>query len=457
MIMPVPVRLSAGDQMVDTVLEGESRWAVHQVRTSFRPDRVQLDPRRVTLDWNAFNDGWSRSLLGSAAYRTSFDNPLGALPVSRDRAALRLFPLLWANDAGGVVGGLQLRTSYLTGYRQGLIRIGLPAVDALDKGTDGTDPGSVYAWLHNPILFGRPRLGMTVEGFAGEGRAFLRLAGERDVSARPTEGPRRSVRASVVMGALYDPDYAVPGRWSPEAHQFMEAGFGTGRRGGIWQVDADGSVGLDTQERLYFRGEVGATGRFRARSGAGAEVRLYAGGVVGHLAGDWRSELAPRERQLFLAGADPFRSLGNPWLRSAGAPLADAGHEPGGASLQGYDRGLSFGQLVGLSGAVSTRALPVEELGGLQLRGRLFGGVALGPKPYGVGAPDVLTPDVRDGLDAWSHPYASAGLGVELGLRRSPVRIRVDLPVLVADPELASMARDGSFGLRYSITLLGYR
>jgi hypothetical protein len=52
------------------------------------------------------------------------------------------------------------------------------------------------------------------------------------------------------------------------------------------------------------------------------------------------------------------------------------------------------------------------------------------------------------GEDDW---LASAGLGMELGLARSPVRIRLDLPVWVSQPELAASARDEEFAPRLQV------
>jgi hypothetical protein len=46
---------------------------------------------------------------------------------------------------------------------------------------------------------------------------------------------------------------------------------------------------------------------------------------------------------------------------------------------------------------------------------------------------------------------ASAGAGVDLGLRDSPLRVRLDVPLWVSRPEWASSSRDDEIAFRVEV------
>ncbi|GMV04008.1 MAG: hypothetical protein AMXMBFR53_02890 [Gemmatimonadota bacterium] len=458
--MPVPVRLSAEDQVFDTLVAGDALRAVHRVATPFRPVRVDLDPFKTILDWNALNDAWTPGPFGGSPYAARLDNPLGALPVYRDRAPLGLFPLAWVTDGGGLVGGFQARTSYLGDIRRALLRVGFPAVEVSDRGgaSDVLDPGSLYLRVENPVVFHRPRYGTALELFAGEGQAFLDLSAERDVSRRPLSGPRRSLEARVTVGVVYDDAYLPDGRWSPDTRFSGEVGLGLAQR---WEdgssVEARGSAGFDTRDRIFVRGQVAAQARTALPDGWGAGLRAFVAAAMARSPDGWAAGNAPRERQFFLAGGDPYLAVANPWLRSGGSVLEEYGVAAGGGELPGYHPGLGFGVLGTLTAELRTPTLTVvPRAGGIEARGRLFGGVGSGSPPTAAGGPEVLTGAARNALDWW-HLYASAGVGAELGWSGSPLRVRVDAPLVVADPDVAATGRDGVFAPRVVVSVRAAR
>ena len=172
----------------------------------------------------------------------------------------------------------------------------------------------------------------------------------------------------------------------------------------------------------------------------------------------WWSEYAPRERQFFLPGADPFAALSNPWVRSVDAPLDDEGLIPGGGGLVGYHPGISLPQLATLTAELRTPALALSARGtGIEVVGHLFGGAGLGAVPAEPGAPELLTRALRTALEAWSHIYASAGAGVEVGLAGSPIRVRFDIPAYVKDPAIAAWPGSAALAFRYALSVTGYR
>jgi len=455
--MPVPVRLSAGEQVFDTVVHGDALRVVHTIATPFRPERVDLDPYKTILDWNALNDAWTPGPFGGSAYATRLDNPLRALPAYRDRAPLGLFPLAWVTDGGGLVGGFQARTSYLGDLRQAVLRVGFPAVETSERGTasEGTDPGSLYFRVENPIVFHRPRYGAALELFAGEGQAFLDLSVERDVSRLPLSGPRRTVGARVTTSIVYDEAYLPVGRWERQKRLSAELGFGAAQR---WSrdshVDARVSAGFDSRDRVFLRGQLTAQGRRALASGWSAAVRGFAGGSVARVPEEgWAAFETPRERQFFLAGGDPYLAVSNPWVRSGGALLEEYGVVPGGGELVGYHPALSMGVLATLTAELRAPRLAFTAAGrGLEVEARAFAGAGTGSPPTSRDAPDLLTIAARSELD-WGHVYASAGVGLELGFAGSPLRVRLDAPLVVADPELAMTARDEVFGPRAALSV----
>ena len=55
------------------------------------------------------------------------------------------------------------------------------------------------------------------------------------------------------------------------------------------------------------------------------------------------------------------------------------------------------------------------------------------------------------GFDSGETTVASAGVGVEMGLTASPVRLRIDLPFWVSDPAVASSVRGEEGGFRLQL------
>lgn len=457
--MPVPIRLEGDGQVRDTVVPGDAVRGEHVIHTRFKPDQVQLDPDLVTMDWNAMNNAWPSGPLSGKRYARGLDHFFSSPPTYRDRASLGFFPLLWGNDVGGLTAGFQARTSYLGDVRQALVRVGLPGVDAgsLGDASDAFDPGSIYFRVENPIVFDRPRYGMSLEAFAGEGRGYLSIMGERDVSPWPLSSPRRSVRAWVTAAGVYDGTYITPGRWDAEDHVGAEAGVGYRSRGGAWSTDVDGSTGLSSDGKVWFRGSFMSELTASARSGSRIGLRLFAGGLLAHQHGGWNSYHAPQERKFFLSGGDPYAALVDPWFRSAGSLLDKEGWADGGGMLLGYHPAAALSQMVSLT--LDARTAPAG-LGSARSRwevqARAFGGLAfgsVGDLPSGAEALDYAPPADF----GWGHAFASAGAGIELGRRGSPIRLRFDVPFFVADPEMASRETTSQLGFRYSVRLIGYR
>jgi hypothetical protein len=108
------------------------------------------------------------------------------------------------------------------------------------------------------------------------------------------------------------------------------------------------ALGRAGAESFYGRFTVtGTARRSLGRNGPWSLAgRLYAGVTTGDRA-------VVRQRQLYLAGADPLAQFSNPFLRSRGALLIRPDfyyHAPGGAGLRGFDPRLSAAGIVALTG-----------------------------------------------------------------------------------------------------------
>jgi len=463
-VMPVPIRLSGPADTLVTVLDGTAIRGRRGIRTRFLPTHVEIDPDGSILDWNVRNNHWTPSPFAAPALEVRIDHPLEPLPTQWRRVPVRGLPLGWFNDAGGWVAGGQLRWSQLGLADRGLLRVGLPAIAAGDRGGlgRGFDPGSIYARFENPVRGGRPRMGTTVEALAGEGRVFLAATARRLRTGPSLSGSPAGLRAFGSVYWVYDDTYLVPGRWTLGNKVGLEAGLG--REGTVgpsefpFHFDLFASAGFDTQNRRWLRSGLTVVGEGPVFDSWRARLRGFAGVAVGWDARDqdWNHATVPRERMFFLAGGDPFRAMSNPWTRSRGSTLDEEGFVPGGGELRGFHPGLPVPRLAAVGAELASPVLlagPAAERFAPRLVA--FGSVGLGGRIPIAGSPDLDEDRLPDDLhDRW-RTYGSAGLGLEVGPEGSPIRFRLDLPILISDPGLATGGTDATVGLRWTVAILG--
>ncbi|MBA3496337.1 MAG: hypothetical protein H0T86_04460, partial [Gemmatimonadales bacterium] len=165
--------------------------------------------------------------------------------------------------------------------------------------------------------------------------------------------------------------------------------------------------------------------------------RLFAGLAAGN-------DVAVKQRQVYVQGADPLARLTNPFLRSRGALLEGEDvnyHQPGGAGVRGVDPRVSAPALVGLN-------LELERTLVARPAARLFSRVALAAftdlaQGIGNGAPALPGGQVRF--------IGDAGVGLRAEHRIGDTRFvtRFDLPLWVSRPELAQDAAAGDDELAF--------
>lgn len=426
-------------------VSGAATTGQHEIDTPFRPVAAVLDPDGTILDWDPSNNGWAEGRWADPLRTVGLDAPLRAQQATRSNVPVGWFPLVWGNDAAGMVAGLQLRRSVM-GLRNLRVQVGLPAVRFGEVGDDSDvfDPGSLFVeWNRRGVAEAAGR-SFAMTAFLGEGRGLARVEHSRTRTERPLGGASRTAFWGATASWVYEPDYIESPAWTTELK------YGGEFYGGMERRSADGStvlrsvfgVGADTGNHRWLR--LALDGRVTRPLGDGWEVEnaLFVGGALApdpeRLERGWNGLNAPAERQFFLSSADPWETTSVPWMRSAGAALDDEGWTPGGGTLRGYHPRMPVPWLATLG--VTLRA-PEFEVAGVALRP--LGAVGAGT----AGASET-------GLLGSGELLASAGAGVELGLPDSGWRLRLDLPFWVRHPEAATAPGEDPLAFRIQVGVI---
>ncbi len=455
----IPVEVAVRSAVDTTVVRADGLaqrdWV--EVTTRGKPKEVVLDPGARTHDWNLLDN---RKLLGFHPFKPArktenYLDPVFSVRARRDRLAVAWLPTAWYNDAGGVVLGIRSRENYLGRFEQNQAWIG----GSTGWGT-GEDPRRHWHYLlriRNPVWLRSPRLSETFEFLALEGRIGALVTLDKAALNHLGFGPTASAGVSLRWLETNDPAYLDPRLYDDGGTGELETHVDWRERSGAWNLALHGSVaggvaysrrgpGLTTLDRfdtqLYGRGSLEGTARRPLGGGFGLSLRAFAG------VAEARDPLL-KQRQVFLAGADPYEQLYHPFLRSRGAPLVGSDfnyHSPGGAGVRGLDPHLSGSQAYAL-GMELDRQLFRRPKGGM------FGRVSLA----GFGDLALANGDVGGGASGSSlRTVGDAGLGVRAEHRIGDSRLvtRFDLPLYVSRPSLAQDQGPGSqhFGFRWSFS-----
>jgi hypothetical protein len=295
------------------------------------------------------------------------------------------------------------------------------------------------------------RVGTEAAAWSVEGRTGGRLALARDLSSHFVGPVRDSAGAALTLMTVTDRRYLDAARWG-DVNTVELTG---------WASRASAIARGVKRARIAFT--VGqsftplpiATSPFVPAGAHALRGATYARGALtfrrerrlgrvslssrAALAGTLGGTAVPVQRRIFLAGADPYQTFGNPLLRSRGALLAGEGvhyQSPGGGDLRGLSPALTASWLVGVGTDIGL-AVVERAQGGLfrEIRLAAFADAALlDPRALG-----------RDAV-------ADAGLGLRAEHRIGPTTFvtRLDLPLLVTRPAavVGAGAADGVFKLR---------
>ena len=261
----------------------------------------------------------------------------------------------------------------------------------------------------------------------------------------------RAVGLSLEWLTVRSPGYVDPGFYSDAGTVELTGSGRMARRTGAWQLDAHATaalgymypsaaaVGLNAQG--YFRGTLSASARRPIGGAVTIGARGYAGAALA-------SEPVVRQRQIYLAGSDPYQQFADPFLRSRGSIFRLDGvnyQSPGGADVRGLAPTLSAGQAYGIN-------LEVER-SFFQSPGGFVRRVALAVFTDGVVANGDLDTSGGNALTG----AADAGLGIRFGLvtAKTPFELRFDMPLWVSAPALAQDTGPGAdaVGFRWTFSL----
>jgi len=435
-------------------VDGRAAMDTLTFHTKQRPGTLMLDPRVMTHDWN-FTNNYEHHLFSTAGRSFRFDDYVSDA-AARDHVIESIAPSVWYNDAGGVTVGVRERSNYLGRFNESTawLQYGVAGWDSARKAPADKRIGFALS-LANPTWLRRAQHGQAFDAWYREGTAGARITLTHD---HPVAWFRRDdFRTAWTLQWVATPTigYLDPTRW-------QDAGTAELTRAYDWDLP-DGPT--KTRIRMAFTGGVAYTqpgtgvqlaNRYDVepfgRATASAAFRRAMGGLdvgVRFFAGGYVAQNAPlRQRAIPIAGADPYQTLGNPFVRSAGALFVRPNvyyHSPGNGDLRGYAGNLG-GRWIG---AMTLEvAKPLFEASP-RSRGpvRAFSLVAFGD---GAVVDSMAVPGaVRSAAAA----LYDAGAGLRVGLRVGAITfpLRIELPLLVSRPAYAQDTHPGNdvFGFRW--------
>jgi hypothetical protein len=465
-VFPVDVVVRSRTDSAITRVNGiaEREWV--ELTTQGKPREVEVDPWTRAHDWNALNNRKVRGLLGFTRQprREWYIDSYLSKPTRRDRLTVGVAPALWYNEHAGVVLGGRLRTDYLDRFEQNQVWF---SVETERVGQEGSRApyGMGFHFKHqNPIALYAPRTNHLLEAYWVEGRAGAAASAERQTNRHRRFGAQTYSGAGLRWLVTTDTRYLDPAQWDGGGTVEGSVWLRSAKRRGLWLTAGKLTVGggaeyrnrgaglatensYDAQPFLRLTAE--ATARRTIGSRGGVAFRAY-GGLV-------ESGSRPlKQRQLFLAGADPYEQFVNPMLRSRGAPLAgdDVHYQmPGGGGLRGLAPGTTATRLLAVNAEADRRVFGADTSRApgpvAPARTRLFGEVRL------AAFVDAAIGNGEIPLDGGSTAVvADAGVGLRISHRigQTPFMTRFDFPLLVSRPRLAVHERSGSLNFRWVVS-----
>lgn len=258
-------------------------------------------------------------------------------------AAQRLLPDAWYNDPGGLTLGVQLRGNASERGERHTLRLGW-STGLFSPRDQPIKTLQASLTLENPLRLSALDLEQRIDLFRLDGRS----------GASASIGQRERFGASLRWLAVHDDRFLDAERW--DVGGTLEAPIWLERRGqvGTWQTRARGTL---TGAVEYRRPGDGITTpkRYDMQPWARAELEVTAQRVItgavslgvraSHASLMSADPILP-QRRLFVAGADPYEQMNNPFLRAVGAPLvrgemAGHWHAAGGGNLRGFDAAIA--------------------------------------------------------------------------------------------------------------------
>lgn len=452
-MFPVDVVVHGDRDSVAARTAGLAPHETVELVSRFEPRRVMLDPSARAHDWNMLNNmrtfGFRPATLLLIPPHRPTEHYLDTYftrRTARNRLTMGWAPTAWFNDAAGWTFGVRTRDDYLGRFELSETFVTAGTGLGVDEGRKDLDLRLI---VRNPVFLHAPGLSTWADVGRQEGRFRAGVGFEkRQPRLRGGPGPLAWGVAlnwiNVTRPGYLDPAvYDDAGTFELTAHVRTRAtsgGWAFGLEGtGTGGVVGKAPDGLTSQAygRLTATGTATRTlGRRFTISGRGF------GGVT--LADD----PLPLQRRIYLAGADPYQRLDNPFLRSQGSLFVRDGvhyHAPGGAGVRGLDPSVGARQAYGLT--LEAEGILLQRAGG-----GLFRRIALAA--FGDGA--LADGDVDEAAAGDLVTVADAGVGLRVDHRigATSFQTRLDLPLWVSRPGLAQDTHPGAdrFGWRWTFS-----
>lgn len=450
-VYPVDVVVRSKTDSARVRAEGSAEREWVELVTRDRPREVEIDPEVRSHDWNVLNNRKKRGLLGfrPAARSELYLDRIFSQRTRRDRLTVGVAPVVWYNDAGGVVVGGRMRTDYLGRFQQSTLyyTVNTKLLDDRSKSV------GLYLQVKNPVALQAPRTTQSLEAYYVEGRAGLAASAERQTNLHQAFGAETFHGAGVRWLVTTDTDFLGPALWDAGGTVEASTWIRSSERRGPWTVA--GRLGLDGGVEYRNRGDglsSGSsydaqpygrlTGEAHARRSLGRSTglsfRAYGGWVES-------GSRVLKQRQLFVAGADSYEQFAHPFLRSRGSLLAgsDVHYQiPGGGGMRGLAPGLTATRLLAVNGELERSVVT-------RRRARLFREVRLAAFADAALANGDIPPAGQG-----ASLVADLGLGIRIAhcIGQTSFTTSLDFPVMVTRPRLAVSGDSKAFAFRWVVS-----
>jgi hypothetical protein len=287
----------------------------------------------------------SSQAVDSAGRRDSVARMTGARPPRP------LLPALWWNDHGGVTIGLRGRPT-----RRGDVGRGLVVATAATRGSATSSIG-LYARWDNPLARRAPRVATSIAAWSVEGRTGGAISLDR-TARNGGMGADRHFGIVALWMATTNLNYLDRRLWDDAGTLEIGPRISTVVRHGETVLRAKGAVtlGLVYQHATpvasgrdyHYRGFNRTTGEVSVRTPV-TRATTFGARVFG---GAYLGSNPVRQRRIAVAGADPYETFANPFLRSRGALFVRPDFQyqaPGDANLRGFRNDLGGRWAVGVN------------------------------------------------------------------------------------------------------------
>ena len=307
----------------------------------------------LLLSLVAAGTGGAWPLSGPSQTVDSAGRPDSVAPMTRPPRPRPLLPALWSNDYGGVTIGLRARPARSDDAERGLL-----VASAATRG-GATSSISLYGRWNNAVARGPRRVATSVAAWSVEGRTGASISVDRSRQLDDL-GADRHLGVVALWMATTNLGYLDRRLWDDAGSIEIGPWISTVVRHGETVLRARGAVSLGLvyehatppvasgTQYLYY-GFTRTTGEVSVRTPVARATtfgaRLFAGAYLG-------SSNPVRQLRVAVAGADPYTTFANPFLRSRGALLVRPDfhyHAPGGPNLRGFRNDLGGRWAVGVN------------------------------------------------------------------------------------------------------------